>query len=116
MSLMSRSKQKHIFILCNNCESNLTAINDLKKHLLEIQAAFESRLTAIETALSVPRVEVDQQEELIQESVERTLRAINVILVNVPENPSVPDVIVANENDILEIINPPAVSQLLRLK
>lgn len=78
-------------------------MNELKNIFAEMQSSFDKRLKSIEDAIKAPKFQVFEKEELIQESVERTLRACNVILTNVPENTEVPDVIIAN--GILECID-----------
>ncbi|KAJ3650173.1 hypothetical protein Zmor_021877 [Zophobas morio] len=113
VTLLQHTKSKNIHILCKNCGSSLAQISELRKNLLDMQALFEARLVAIETALSSPTAlkspttDSTSSEQMIQESVERTIRASNVILVNVPVNPGVDDVTVANE--ILNLVDPTAV-------
>ena len=72
-----------------------------------MQSSFGKRLELIEEAVRTPKLRMSEQEEVIRESVERTLRVSNIIVANVPENPQISDVDIAN--DILECIDPSAV-------
>lgn len=107
LTFLQRTKSKSIHIVCKNCETNFSQLKELKEDLCRMQALFEKRLEAIEAAINSPRLDITIKEEIIQESVERTLRSSNIILANVPEDPNIDDITVAN--DILELIDPEAV-------
>lgn len=79
----------------------------MKNMVLELQSSVENRLGKIESLFHTSQNDILQRESIIQESVERALRASNVILYNVPEKNDVKDVDIAN--DILECVDPSAV-------
>ena len=62
------------------------------------------RLDNLEKLINTTSITPNIKEEIITESVERTLRARNLILANVPENSGRPDAEIAN--DVLGIIDP----------
>ncbi|KAH0814758.1 hypothetical protein GEV33_008033 [Tenebrio molitor] len=107
INFLRRSKSTQITILCKSCKSGLSSVRDLKLNIESLQLSLNQRLSAIETAIKSPVISKDQKEEIIRESVERSLRAANIILANVPESSNDQDVTVAN--DILECIDPSAI-------
>jgi hypothetical protein len=107
INFLRRSKSTQITILCKSCKSGLSSVRDLKLNIESLQLSLNQRLSAIETAIKSPVISKDQKEEIIRESVERSLRAANIILANVPETSNDQDVTVAN--DILECIDPSAI-------
>jgi hypothetical protein len=103
INFLRRSKSTQITILCKSCKSGLSSVRDLKLNIESLQLSLNQRLSAIKS----PVISKDQKEEIIRESVERSLRAANIILANVPETSNDQDVTVAN--DILECIDPSAI-------
>lgn len=99
---ITSSKSPYIKIVCNQCRSSLDNINEMKLVINSLKTSMDSRLKKIEDFINSSQVEQHlQQENIIQEAVERSLRAKNVILYNVPEGTE--DCILAN--DILECID-----------
>ena len=110
IKIFSKKRSINIKLVCNRCSVSLSAASELKTIINKLSESLDARLTKIESSLaSVSSPSVSQQEEIIQESVDRSLRAYNVILTNVPENSNVSDVELAN--DILEQIDASAVVQ-----
>ncbi|KAJ3646449.1 hypothetical protein Zmor_024037 [Zophobas morio] len=72
-----------------------------------MQSSFEKRLELIEEAVRTLELQMSEQEEVIQESVERMLRVSNISVANVQETQQISNVDIAN--DILEYIDPSAV-------
>ena len=101
---LQRGKSTKIHILRKKCDFGFLQMRELKNNLLHMQSLFEARLIAIKSALKSPAVDISSKEEIIQESVEQTLRVSNVILRNVPEDPECFNVTIAN--DKLDLIDP----------
>jgi hypothetical protein len=98
INFLRRSKSTQI--LCKSCKSGLSSVRELKLNIESLQLSLNQRLSAIKS----PVISKDQKEEIIRESVERSLRVANIILANVPETSNDQDVTVAN--DILECTDP----------
>ena len=77
---------------------------------MDMKKTIDDRLIAMEKVVSTRQLSPLQEEEIIQESVDRTLRIGNILLANVPEVKDVLDEEVAN--DILELIEPAALESL----
>lgn len=98
---------RNLKIICNRCNVTLSSVAELRKSIEDIKSAMEERLTHIESLISTVSISPTDKEELLSESAERSTRANNVILTNVPETPNTRDVDIAN--DILEIIDSAAI-------
>lgn len=109
LRVITISKSTHLKILCNQCKTTLNSLNEMKTMISTLQNTIFARLDNVESLLHGASLIPSAREEIIQESVERSLRASNIILYNVPENPDVGDDIIAN--DILEQIHETAVVQ-----
>lgn len=101
--IFTRNHSLNIKLFCNRCNVTVAAVSELKTLVSDLKASFENRLSQLES-LIITKNSTTNNEEIINESVERSLRASNVILYNVQENPAVHEVDIAN--DILEIIDP----------
>lgn len=107
LRVITSTKSTNLKLFCNQCKTTMSSLQQMKALISELQSSVERRLEKIEHLIGQNKLEPLHREELIQESVERTLRASNVIMYNVPENNGVRDVDIAN--DILECIDPTAV-------
>lgn len=108
VGILSGKRSFNIKVMCNKCSSNIAIANDLKQIVLDLKLAMETRLSALENSLTATVVSPRQREEIIQESVDRSLRASNIIMANVPESDAKQEVDVVN--DILEVIDPAAIA------
>lgn len=107
LRIFTSSKSTHLKLFCNQCKITLNSLQQMKALISDLQSTMEKRLEKIESLIGPTVLEPVHKEELIQESVERALRAPNVILYNVPEDNEITDAILAN--DILECIDPSAI-------
>lgn len=109
--LVTLVRSNNIKIFCNRCHVSITAISDVRVMINELKTSFDERLNKIEDLIksNVSNSPIDK-DSIINESVERALRAANIIIYNVPEftdsgdSNSVDDV--AHVNDVLEICDP----------
>ncbi|KAJ3640388.1 hypothetical protein Zmor_003690 [Zophobas morio] len=107
---MKTTTSTHIILFCKICKGNLSSIAELSSKVMDMKKTIDDRLIAMEKVVSTRQLSPLQEEEIIQESVDRTLRIGNILLANVPEVKDVLDEKVAN--DILELIEPAAVESL----
>lgn len=105
--LLSGPRSRNIKLVCSRCVVSLNATSEIKSLISELKTSIETRLSNLEASLKSPMsVAPTQSENIIQESVNRAIRASNVIMANVPEDSETPDIKVVN--DILEKIDPNA--------
>lgn len=102
-TFMLNLNSTNIKILCNRCEAESVSLNKIVSSIEAVRTSLEERLNNIEALINTSNVTPIVREEIICESVERSLRSKNVILANVSENSGKSDVELAN--DILEIID-----------
>lgn len=107
IKILQSSKSSNLKIFCNQCKITVTTLSQMKKMIADLKSTVDTRLRSIETLVQSSKLCVAEKEEIIEEAVERSIRASNVILYNVPEDPNENDATIAN--DILEIIDPTAV-------
>ena len=103
VNVIKNIKSQNIKILCNRCESYMSSLSKITTSIDNIKTTLETRLDKIESLINSSVFNRSADEDLITESVQRSLRAKNIILANVPENSGLADVDVAN--DILEVID-----------
>lgn len=106
-------RSNNIKIFCNRCNITLSAVTEVKNLVNELKETFDKRLQQIETVMSTlissNRSYQNNTENIISESVDRSLRACNLVFYNVPEaNPNSSDFSndVTTINDILELCDP----------
>lgn len=103
-------RSQNIKIFCNHCNFTITLIGNIKSKIDDMQKLFDNRFDQLEAQINAvkspdgSRLSTVNPEESIDESVERSIRASNVIVYNVEESVEKSDVEVAN--DILEAIDP----------
>lgn len=103
LRVITASKSTHLKVFCNRCKATLNLMNEMKAMISDLQTSIDARLCNVEKLLNTGSINLELKEEIIQESVQRALRASNVVLFNVPENPNIQDV--DSANDILECID-----------
>ena len=101
--LFLQLKSTNVKILCNRCNAELASFNKIMSSIETIKSSLETRLDSIEKIINTASISPSNKEEIISESVDRSLRAKNIILLNVPENSGRSDVDLAN--DILEVVD-----------
>lgn len=104
---LSKLGSSNLKIVCNRCEVALSTAAELRQAIDTIKTSLDERLSRIESSINAAIFTPLKQEEMLVESVDRSQRAFNIILANVPENTDRSDVNFAN--DILEVIEPSAV-------
>lgn len=97
----------NVKIICNRCNVTMSSVSQLHSSIEEVKTALNERLKRIEEMIEASTVSSPSKEEIIAESVDRSYRATNVILTNVPEDSGSSDVDLAN--DILEVVDSSAV-------
>lgn len=98
---------KNIKVICNRCDVAISSLTQLQRSIETVKTTLDVKLNRIEEMIQKASASPSSKEEIIAESIERTARACNVILTNVPEDNASNDVELAN--DILEDIDTPAV-------
>jgi DNA polymerase II small subunit/DNA polymerase delta subunit B len=81
--LITNVKSANIKIFCDRCNVSLSAISEVKASVDELKATFESRLEQLENLIKQSTSAPNEKESVINESVERSWRARNVIIYNV---------------------------------
>jgi hypothetical protein len=83
----------------------ISAVSEVKTMINDLKQSFDSRFENLESLIKSNALQtLDQKEDTINESVERSIRSCNVVLYNVPESTSDDDFNLAN--DILEVLDP----------
>lgn len=102
--LIPRMQSSNLKLFCNRCNVAVTAANEVKQLVNELKANIDLRFQQLENLIqnTVAQSYTDK-ENTINESVERSLRASNIILYNVPVTAGVNDCDLVN--DILEVID-----------
>lgn len=98
---------RNLKIVCNRCDITLSSFAQMQESIESVKSTLNDRLARIEELLAQTQINNTTKEEIISEAIERSMRAANVILTNVPENQNNNDCDVAN--DILEVIDNSAV-------
>lgn len=106
-SLVLSLKTTNVKILCNRCDKELLTQKQIIDKIDTINSSLDKRLSDIEKLIQSLNSMNANKEEIITESVERSLRSRNVILLNVPENSGCDDAELVN--DILAVIDESAV-------
>jgi hypothetical protein len=99
--LITNVKSANIKIFCDRCNVSLSAISEVKASVDELKAIFESRLEQLENLIKQSTLAPNEKESVINESVERSWRARNVIIYNVDSCEEKRDVDIVN--DILKV-------------
>jgi hypothetical protein len=98
-------RSNNIKIFCNRCNVTISAVSEVKTMINDLKQSFDSRFENLESLIKSNALQtLDQKEDTINESVERSIRSCNVVLYNVPESTSDDDFNLAN--DILEVLDP----------
>lgn len=100
LAFISKTHSPSIKLFCNPCNVTLTAVSEIKVLVNEMKESFDNRLAKLETLIR-ENSKVQDREEVIDESVERSIRACNVVLYNVKESSEDASVV----NDLLEVID-----------
>jgi hypothetical protein len=82
---------------CNRCNVSLSAISEVKASVDELKATFESRLEQLENFIKQSTSAPNERESVINESVERSWKARNVIIYNVDSCEEKRDVDIVND-------------------
>jgi hypothetical protein len=106
-------RSNNINFFCNRCNVTISAVSEVKTMINDLKQSFDTRLENFESLIKSNALQtLDQKEDTINESVERSICSCNVVLYNVPESTSDDDFNLAN--DILEVLDPSlAVSQMM---
>ena len=100
---MVRTMQSdYLKIVCNRCSVTLFGFNEIKELIAYVKTSVDECFCKLEHAVNNLSISPFARLTIIQESVERSLRAANIILLNVPENPEASDTIVTN--NILSLV------------
>jgi hypothetical protein len=98
-------RSNNIKNFCNRCNVTISAVSEVKTMINELKQSFDTRLENLESLIKSNALQtLDQKEDTINESVERSIRSCNVVLYNVPESTSDDDFNLAN--DILKVLDP----------
>lgn len=108
LRVLTSTKSIHLKVSCNKCRSVADSLAEIKSLMTEFQTSFDKRLKLLENSNMSGQLSAPQKEELIEECVDRSIRAANVIVFNVPESKDNNDV--DQVNDVLEQIDPSAVA------
>lgn len=106
-NVINKLKSNNVKIVCNRCDVVISSAKRIETLVESLKTSVEERMIKMEELLSANFLKPHDREIMLNESVERSWKAANVILTNVPENAKIPDVTLAN--DILEAIDPNAV-------
>jgi hypothetical protein len=98
-------RSNNIKFFCNRCNVTISAVSEVKTMINDLKQSFDTRLENFESLIKSNVLQtLDQKEDTINESVERSIRSCSVVLYNVPESTSDDDFNLAN--DILEVLDP----------
>jgi phenylalanyl-tRNA synthetase alpha subunit len=100
-----KSWSANIKVLCNRCNVTFSTMAEIKTLVNSMKTSFDERFAQLETLIrsNTTNTNPADRETIIEESVERSVRACNVISYNVKKDPHVEDVEIAN--DILNVID-----------
>lgn len=104
IKLITNIRSTNVKLFCNRCNVTVSAVSELKGIINELKDSFNNRFAQLEDLIRVNSVAVNSREEMIDESVERSIRACNVVVYNVKENSQIRDVDFVN--DVIEAIDP----------
>lgn len=90
-------------VFCNRCNVFLKQNAEIKSMITDMKASFEQRYAELEIKL-LSQDKVIKSENVITESVARSLRVSNIIIYHVPPDPNNDDC--AMVNDFLEVVDP----------